>query len=381
MSGGGATQANLSTEVSSSFKSFMWGNDNVDWGALGSATDWSADTYADNPSVLRWLVDYGLSAATATSPYDGVAAYDVSTDIASLETEVANLKTYVTAVAPPTDFGTNFAAAKEDVEGCISAIQVDAIIAAAQSYVATATNTLLTNATAAVVASDMGTVATASLAAFAARQLTWHGTTVGRLAAGFRNINAVMGSAYVMALSVQESEYQDRIAAYDAELSVDLVKMAYSAYIDAFIKQLTIQVAANVDAQLKQEQELLAFTNEGVKVITAAASEKMRGLGAVTTAQSDASRLSIDSESAEAVRNLEYDIQDYTFDLQLFQQASNVMSAVNGSVIATTTKPSQFQTALSAGSAAAGTAALLGATLATGGLVGVGVGVAAYLAG
>ncbi len=102
-----------------------------DWpdSAAAAGFDWDSTTYADNPSVGRFLVEKGLTEAGG-NPYEGVSAPNLDDDITDIETRRDAFETAIDALAHTTDWATILAAVQGEQDGQVSELDVDAIYAA-----------------------------------------------------------------------------------------------------------------------------------------------------------------------------------------------------------------------------------------------------------
>lgn len=98
---------------------------------------------------------------------------------------------------------------------------------------------------------------------------------------------------------------------------------------------------------------------------------------AITALLAEVNRVALVAKSEEAEKDLEYAIKSSGWDLELFQQVGNIISAYSGSVVPNAGKPSRVQTAL--GGAFAG--ASLGLELSANPAVAVAGGIAGLIGG
>jgi len=354
-SGGGGAPATLPSEIGGPFGVMMIGEGpSKNWGDAGETTDWDGTVFAQNPSVMRWIVDYALSTAVGNNPYTTVSAYDPDTDIAAWETELGELQTYLDALAPETDVETFLDAAAAKAGGVVDLLDVDAAVTTilnnAEARVGAAVNAALNTAANA----DLDTVVDAALANFRARHLIEHETSLTRFEAGMSDINAVNGSAFVMGLAVMESNYDDRLAQYDAEFTLPLCREAFQAFMGAFLDQARMHLAAEVQAHTEAERLEIAYIDDATRMML----EAMRFEGSMHNANvrnsMDSNRMKIIAKREEDEANLEYDVEDVMWDAEVFQRGANVLSAASGAVVSAPAKPSRIQSGL--GGALAGAA-------------------------
>ena len=100
----------------------------VDWeGAAEADVYANSGSYADNPSVLRFVYDKGITDAGG-NPFEGVSAYEPDSDLDSTDTDVAAFLTEVEALSPATDWQTFLSTALANVGSVIEELDVETII-------------------------------------------------------------------------------------------------------------------------------------------------------------------------------------------------------------------------------------------------------------
>jgi hypothetical protein len=89
------------------------------------------------------------------------------------------------------------------------------------------------------------------------------------------------------------------------------------------------------------------------------------------------------AQNEEQVTNLEYDVKAQGWDLELFQQAGNILSAIHGSVVPQAGKPSRAQSAIGGAMGGAAVGAQAGTLVGgpPGAAIGAGIGGIAGLIG
>jgi len=333
-------------------------SDPFPWGEDGAYLDWDGQIYATNPSILRWIKDYALSTALGNNPYTNISTYDPDTDIAAYETELGELQTYLDALAPETNIETFLDAAATKAAGVVDLLDIDTVITTVLNTAEGRVGNVVQAALNAAAQADLDTVVDTALANFRARHLIEHETSLTRFEAGMSDINAVNGSAFVMGLAVMESNYDDRLAQYDAEFTLPLCREAFQAFMGAYLDQARIHLEAEVRAHYEAERLEVAYIDDAARMMLDAM--KLEGvMHEVNVRDSiEANRLKIVAKTEETTHNLEYDIEDIMWDANVFQRGANVLSAASGAVVSAPAKPSPLQTALSGALAAASIASL-----------------------
>jgi len=358
-SGGGGAQATLAAEIGGPFGVMMIGEGpSKNWGDAGETTDWDGTVFAQNPSVMRWIVDYALSTAVGNNPYTTVSAYDPDTEIAAWEAEITDLQTYLDALAPETDIETFLDAAATKAAGIVDLLDIDTVITTVLNTAEGRVGNVVQAALNAAAQADLDTVVDTALANFRARHLIEHETSLTRFEAGMSDINAVNGSAFVMGLAVMESNYDDRLAQYDAEFTLPLCREAFQAFMGAYLDQARMHLEAEIRAHYEAERLEVAYIDDATRMMLD--TMKLEGvMHEVNVRDSiEANRLKIVAKSEEMRSNLDFDVESVMWDANVFQRGANVLSAASGAVVSAPAKPSPLQTALSGALAAASIASL-----------------------
>lgn len=98
--------------------------------------------------------------------------------------------------------------------------------------------------------------------------------------------------------------------------------------------------------RLQEKAERVGFVGQGVGVIAAKEASRVEAQKAAAMLMAEVGRMAATLRSEQYVTNLEYDVKNIGWDMELFQMAGNVLSAGSGSVVPTAGKPSRTQTAL-----------------------------------
>lgn len=175
---------------------------------------------------------------------------------------------------------------------------------------------------------------------------------------GMLNANAVMTSAFVIGDSLLTAEVARNVAKFSGELYYknEEKKLAYEG-MKADANNAENKVALQYDSNI----------STGGQQITDATYKKLdffRLLGHLTA---DANRIKIVAKTEEAVKNIEYDVKDDLYDLEVYTYGQNMLAGIAGGTTSKGT-PSTSQSVL--GGALSGAAA--GAAI--GGPVGAGIG-------
>lgn len=277
----------------------------------------AAEADLDGDVAAHSMMD-ALNSAYGNSPYDGISAYDPDTAISAMLTAICAYDTVVDALDHETDWES----------------MVDAAVAKVDA-------TILPS-----------TLITAAVGAFSDDlDDRLENNVLPRFRAGMSDINAVMTSAYVIGQSVIEGMATKDVAKYEAELGL----------------------------QFYADRSKIIF--DAVKTMASLLSLRVEGEKNVATLTSEGNRIKIVSKQAEYDSNVEYDVKDALWDIDLFRHAGNLLASIGGgTAVQTTDGPSKGQSALGG----AMTGLMMGASsgnplLAAAGFIGGGIG--GWLAG
>ncbi len=336
---------------------------------------------------------YNDTFAARNGPYQGHDAYDPDEALEDMLAEVQEFETAIGTLDPETDYAgfVDRVAADIDLivrEEEITGMSLDTIEIAAPGTVATITVDRISLPTI-----DVGSLVNA----FENRQNQSHGRSVGRSAAGFSDINAVMGSAFVIGIGAQESEKQYQIEEFDAKASISAAEKEFDgelqgelafqrANLEKDMQDRTVQASYDTQdqqleydadkvelmttAELKKELPRLRVQSylQGVNQMAAMLAQKMSLQGHETGQQLQYGQMKIVSETDETNRNLEIDHLDFTWDLSLYEFMERWMAAPTGASVPQSGKASKA----SSGLAGAMTGAQVGGEI--GGPIGAGIG-------
>lgn len=214
--------------------------------------------------MFRHWLESALDAGS--SPYTGASAFEPDEDLQDVQDRLDMFEALVQAQDPTTDWqnfsNTAFVAA-EILFGTDSDINAEAD-------------------------------------AFEQAQLPSFMRSVSRMTGGMADINAVMGSAFVLGLAGMERDFQSQVSAYRSKVLLDK-------------KASRVQFIANSVDEMVRLQGLLYDTHR-----------------AATAMQAEVSKAHILAKTDEQEQNLEYDIQDAQWELSLFKHAGSMLSAISG---------------------------------------------------
>lgn len=273
-----------------------------------------------------------MNAALGASPFAAAVAYDPDADITEITDGLTDLETII----------ATFAAA---------------------SYVDTLVDAVINSPSATIPSAVTEADITADVAAHEAQledlkddRLT--GNVLPRFEAGMRDINAVLSSAFVLGRALIETE-ADQEVTREASLHGSRLRIA--------TKPTSAQVAEldlKKDALQLQESQLELSKNEielrkdemEMKEATQAV-EFQRVLSQLIV---EAYRIKIVAKKEEADVNVEYDVADARWDLEVFQYGANLLAAPGGGTAVPTGKKTTAGSVIGGGLSGAAAGAMAG---------------------
>lgn len=225
-----------------------------------------------------------FNSAYGNSPWSGESAYDPDVPIAAMISAIGDFDTLVGAVDYETDW--------ENMVDVATA-KVDAVVVP-ESYI------------------------TAAVSAFSDNMSdNLDNNILPRFKAGMADINAVMTSGFVIGQSIIEGMAGRDVAKFNADLSLQISSERSKLIADA----------------TKTMAQLYGVRIDGEK-------------GVVTTTI-EANRMKIAAKQSEIDSNLEYDVRDALWDLELFKYPGNLLASIGGGTAVNTTEgPAKGQMAM-----------------------------------
>ncbi|MFA5379045.1 MAG: hypothetical protein WC455_25040 [Dehalococcoidia bacterium] len=348
--------------------------------------NWSATAGVGSMNV------YDDTYAARSGPYDGADAYDPTDALDDMLTEVQEFETAITALSPTTDFQTYF----DKVKANLGDLVYDEDLPVIEGLITPAAPGTVASIT--VNQISLPTINVAEMVtAFENRQALSHARSVAAYAAGASDLNAVMGSAFVIGVGIKETEKQYNIDEFDAKVSLSAeekefdgelqAELAYQrALLERDMQAREVQARYDLqDQQVELEADKIEFMagaeikrllpqlrvqayTQGINMMAAMLGSKMGLMDSETSKQLQYGQSRIIAETDETNRNLEIDHLDFTWNLSLYDYSARWMGAASGSAVPVSGKPSSIQSAL--GGAMSGAA--MGGSV--GGPVGAGIG-------
>lgn len=338
-SGGGAAAGNETPEYLQGAHKQMISGSNV----YGIADDYLDNTFLF--SVMEDLIE------TNESPYNGEVSYDPDTDIAAALVETQAFDDQVDALNPVTDFNTRHS----------NAVTKSADIAF--SSLATAINLAVASATAALSEAAISSAITAYRSSVEARLAT----RLSELSGAAADINAVHSSAFILAEALIDAEVEKDINLFESQIKLESFKDLLRGQIEVIVRK-----------ELAKDQYISTAVSEMNRLALAGLDAAKVNAGLFQ----DFYKFKIVAKKEESRENLELDVNDALWDMEIFQRGSNVIASAFGASTLTEPKMSPFRSALSGLSGGASAGAAIGSVIpGVGTAIGAGVGGAIGLAG
>ena len=301
-----------------------------------------------------------------------------------------------------------------------------------EAIVSTETEDIVTNAIALAEDAVSDVVVTSLTTAYESRALNTHLRAVNRFAGGMADINSVNSSAFVIGMSMKESEFSRDVNDFQAKIEATLYEKGFDGFISTASEVIkaykdisssylaTSAKAMDVYSNLVNvfsgiARDYLGYYTEVMKMRIGLYLERAKTEGQVfrdlalehigttvkagefiykgaTNIREDITR-EIDSERASAVllaeikrmriatlreqdqEDLEYDTRYATWDLELFQAVGNITSTMSGAVIPTASRPSKVQSTMGGAMSGAAAGVEIGTAIAPGAGSAIGAGI------
>ena len=344
MSGGGDGQTQMETYQKDVHNIVLSGV------AADGTTDWSdyldlTEDYRDNPSVLRYILEQGITQAGG-NPYDGVSSYDPEEEVDAMTTQLDSFLAEVAAWDPDGDWPDFLAVARTNQATDQSTLDVDSLVEQVLSAARRNTGNTVQQALEYAAQADRTDLVERALAAFEARARKEHLHGLSRYTATLARGGAVNGSAIFIGVALLEGEYADRLAAFDAEFTLPLTREVFQAFIAAYGDTARVHLESLVRSRLTEKELKDRYLFEGAGRMLEAYRTKTDFSQRATNLTVETRRIQALLQSEQYASDLDIDVKSEGWDMELFQQGANVLSAVHGSVVPNAGKPSRFQSAV-----------------------------------
>ena len=210
---------------------------------------------------------------------------------------------------------------------------------------------------------------TAMIVQFQQRAEASHLRIVSRYSGGMADINAVQGSAYLMGLALLESEHAQRVEEFVANLSyqiytqmIPLYFQEHSRYVNeelsTFVGKFNQHLKSHVVMDATKESNRAHYINVAANEMSRLLLSKVDGAKLVASMQETVGKDRIIASSEEIKQGVLYDVEDWLWDLKVYQYGANILSGASTGGQVLPEAPSQLSSTISgvASGAAAGLA-------------------------
>jgi hypothetical protein len=286
-----------------------------------------------------------VNTAHATSPYASLAAFNPDTDITAMETAVGAVSTLATALAYHADYDAMSNAGRAQIDIIAPQTSVNQAVTDFKNAVAALShNTDYGAMIDAIVAKIDTTIIpaayiTAKIAAFTADLDTAIDTdTYARFRAGMRDIGSVLTSAFVIGEANIEAEKTRQVAKFLADLNFlvqserkDLLKDGTQRTVQLLVNKVQ-QLGTAADVDLRLQASKADQVSRAIAAMASMLQNKLEFTRIVAALTVEQRRIKIVAKNEQEGRDTEIDAADLTWDLNIYQYASNVLAGIAGAV-------------------------------------------------
>ena len=359
--GGGGTSGAMSLPYSSS-----------DTSPNGQYTAWIC-------SDLDALIDAGEAAAT---PYASETSPDPDTFMDATaatrtQKEMTDQFTLVEAIDEDGDVRGFIEQMVSEVDESDTFPSITTDVAAIHSAERTSISSAMTAALAAAETAVADTPIADMVTAYEARIKKQYLRSMARHASHMADIGAVNSTAFAFGMAAIEREMLDDVDFYDASLDLETYKQHVGLYIETFNSTFRAHLGGYITRKTTRDQAIMA----GAAEMTNLYLNKIRFNHDATHLQTEINRIRHVAAVEEHQNQLDIDVKDSLWDLELHTFGANMLAAAGGAAV---TPPKMSKASSAIGGAAAGAALGAGAASVIPGLgtaVGAGVGAAVGLIG
>lgn len=273
---------------------------------------------------LTNLAQFVAGLQAGDSPYFGETAYNPDTALAANQTRFDIYDAAVTSFSPNSNWETAIEATREKLGESASYPKIDLV-----------SNDIATNAIANAIAAATSVLAGSAISdqvdAYEVKATPRFLRSVNRFASGLADIGAVNSSAFIVGMALLESEFVADVNKFDADLSAQ----AFNAIAVDGIRA-TFQAAAT-----KQQQRNVQFA-EASNLLLQSLVQKIQLNADATKTQADLNSVKITTKQDETNRNLELQVADSFFDLDVLSRAVGIVGGLSGATYIPE-KPSAFE--------------------------------------
>ncbi len=245
----------------------------------------------------------------ATRP-SGAKAYDPSTLLTAMQTEFSEFDTAVDALADTTTWNSFIDNVKTKL--------AESGMFPTPTFL-DALSTALTGLTTAATSVLSSTPISDFISSVEAEELSSFQRSIGRFASGMADINAIQTSSFIIGLALREQDYENKIE-----------RLRRETHLETFRTIVLEGIRAHLEASLKQQGVRDQMLSVGVEQTLRLLDHKTRNLKDSAALLAEINRISIVANQEQTNTNLDLDVKEATWDLEVFSYASNLMAGISG---------------------------------------------------
>lgn len=326
--GGGSTAGTIGypTFVENAWKDY--------WGFVG--------TDPDNPAVT--MVDAVSAALTTNSgnPYENELSYDpdsaftatANSPLDKMQDAQDAYNTAVVALDEITDWDAIIANAVAEVDADFTEgdATIDTKIASIVTTAFSNADSLITNAISSATTIMASSTITDEIDAYEADRLPEHLRGIGRVAASFADINSVESATFVFALANQESRFLHEINQFGIKIKRDVLGSTVQAYVTGWVEKVKVHAQAYIRNKLNFDGNRASLVNQAAGQMVGMLAENTRQLNQTTAMQIEVSRMTIAALKEQTDRQMELDLGEARWDLEMLALGANMFGQLAGGV-------------------------------------------------
>jgi hypothetical protein len=244
-----------------------------------------------------------MSTAQSTSPYTGLAAYNPSAALSSVDTAVSKLYSEVGTLNDHALYDTIYTQAEAEIDGALGSSVISAAALNIDTYI-----------------SSSAAISTATQAFSDILDEEYSGKITPAFEGGMRDINSIMSSAFVLGTSLLATERANKVTKFTSELMLqDHSKRG--DYIMTLVQKRSDLVNQAVSEMLRLFVQKVEFTRVYAAMVA------------------DTKRIAIAALNDQQLEDKAIDVMDGKWDLETFQYGANMLAAIGGG----TAQPSRME--------------------------------------
>jgi hypothetical protein len=304
------------------------------------------DDYADHPSMARYIYEEGLSSGNLGNPYDGVSAYDPTSNIATMESQLTSFIASFTSLDEGTDVPTWLGLADTAAEGDIDSLDVSALMETVVTAARRQAGDAVADALTAAANANSDDIIERARANFEVRARRDYLREVNGFNAGMAAGGAVQTSAFVIGTALLVRGFDDRLATFDAEFSQQMTQRAFEAFLAAF-RDVAVQTLTNeVRDHAEENRQKATYILQATQLIVETMRQRTGLEQSAVELTAETNRVAVVARGEQYEKDLEYDERYVLWDAEQYQRAANVYSAVSGGVMSPSTSKSRVSSAI-----------------------------------